>query len=96
MLPLLLVAVLLASESDAPAADPVMQLCIQNELTERECSILVKGVEWREAAVQRAHQLAQCEESLSLVNKDEGIPWTHYLLIASLAVGAGFLVGIAR
>jgi len=74
-----------------------VELCIQEKMTPRECAILVKGIEWREMAIQRTHQLAQCEETFSRINAAPAPSlWDHIpsiLVVAGAALGAGLVLG---
>ncbi len=76
---------------------PAVELCIQEQMTPRECAILVKGIEWRELAVQRSHQLAACEETFATLSKPEPSSlWQHlpsFLVVAGAALGAGLVLG---
>ena len=80
---------------------PAVELCIQEKLSPRECAILVKGIEWRELAVQRSHQLAACEETFATLSKPEPSSlWQNlpsFLVVAGAALGAGLVLGyVAR
>lgn len=80
---------------------PAVELCIQEKLSPRECAILVKGIEWRELAVQRSHQLAACEETFATLSKPEPSSlWQNLpslLVVAGAALGAGLVLGyVAR
>lgn len=83
-----------------PPDDAFVQMCVEQELTPQECAILRKGFEWREAAVQRAQQLAHCEDALASVPKpDDPSAWDHIptMAIVLLAgIGAGVFLGFTR
>lgn len=76
---------------------PAVQICIDEKLTPKECAFLVKGIEWRELAINRTHQLAQCEETYATLAKPAPSSlWSNLpslLVIAGAALGAGLVLG---